>query len=381
MAIESRSASTIPGARVARVRAFLVWATFVLLTSFAATELIAPLIFEDPVDDPNLIGAVYRAPIGRFRWKPGRWTTELGVEIHINDLGFRSRHPGPVPPRSPDTVRIAVIGDSESFCGSLAYDDCFPGRLETTLSRSFADTPFEVLGFAIGGTNTLDHEQWLEKIVLPLEPDLVILSYVMNDIELFDREINVVDLTHWYDRSFVIRSARYALSKRRSDRIRHEASAYKERRRSGFRQAGAWANYLNALYESPDLWAAVRNTLLRMKELCDSAGVAFLVTSPPPLAGVSDFRLDRYPYRQGRLLLRRLAEDGIEFIEPLPAYESLGKPGIELAVAVNNYHHGAESNHLLVDFVVAHPAFRRALESIRSSHARRHRRLRRVSRG
>jgi len=365
MAIESRSANTILRGPVERARAFVLWAVFVLLTSFAATELITRLILEDPVHDPNLIGAIYREPVGRFRWKPGRWTTKLGVELNINDLGFRSRHLGPIPPRSPDTVRIAVIGDSETFCWALNYEDCFPGRLENVLNQSFPDSSFEVLGFGVAGTNTLDHEQWLREIVLPLAPDLVILSYVMNDIELFDREMNVIDLSHWYDRSFVVRSVRHALFARRAARVREEKAAIQRSRQGGHWTADAWADYLTALYALPELWEAMRETLLRMKQLCDSADVAFLVTGLPPLAGATDFGLQHYPYREGRLLMTGLADDGIEFIEPLPAYEALGKTGVELAVAVDDYHHGVESNHLLTEFVVSDPAFLREIELIR----------------
>ena len=56
---------------------------------------------------------------------------------------------------------------------SLAYDECFPGRLERVLHRRYPDSLFDVISFGVVGTNTLQHEQWLKDLVLPLQPDLV----------------------------------------------------------------------------------------------------------------------------------------------------------------------------------------------------------------
>jgi hypothetical protein len=300
-----------------------------------------------------------------WRMEPGRWVNEAGVAIHINDLGFRGRSTGPIPPKSPQRIRIAVLGDSETLCMALAYDDCFPGRLERVLHQRFPNSSFEVISFGVVGTNTLQHEQWLNQLVVPLEPDLVILEYVMNDIEIFDEGVNVVDLGHWYDRIFAVRYARFRLFAKRSAGLRHK----KEKAHEVFEATtdqSLWADYLTGLYAQPELWSVMRSTLRRMSRVCDEAGIEFSIIGLPPLAGAGDFRFDSYRYRDARLLLGGLRDDGLLFMEPLPAFERTGMPPSAFAVSSTDYHHNAKSNHLLVKFLVEHSGFREQLDRVRA---------------
>jgi hypothetical protein len=346
-------------------RQLLAWVLFLLVASAAATEFVAPLLLADPVDT-NLFGMVDRRQHSR-RMMPGQsWTTRQGVEIHINELGFRTRvaH-GTIPAKSAQRIRIAVLGDSETFCMALPYDDCLPGRLQLVLNEKFPDTSFEVLSFAIPGANTLDQMRWLQQIVIPLEPDLVVLHYVLNDIELFDVGSSV-DLGHWYDRSFVVRYVRYSLFQRETNELRREkARVYK--RWNDTADQTIWADYLASLYASGSLWNWMRTTLREMNSSCERAEIEFLVTTIAALAAWPDFRLESNPYRDSFAVLRSIRDDGIAFIDPLPAYGGAGLSLEEIVVSPTDYHHNAAGNRLLVDYIVEQPEFTQRIQRIRAA--------------
>lgn len=121
--------------------------------------------------------------------------TELGWEpipqaeynhIRINSAGFR----GPEYALQPanNTVRVAVIGDSETFCQSLEEELTFTARLEYELNRK-QHKHFEVLNFGVPGYDTSQEAALLRKKVLRFHPDIVLLNYVFNDPAIENRAI------------------------------------------------------------------------------------------------------------------------------------------------------------------------------------------------
>lgn len=350
---------------MARSRRSATWVLFVLVASAGVTEIVAPLVLQDPVDT-NLFGMVDRRQHSRRMMPSQSWTTQQGVEIHTNELGFRTRVArGTIPAKSAQRVRIAVLGDSETFCMALPYDDCLPGRLQLVLNERFPGTSFEVLSFAIPGANTLDQMRWLRQIVIPLEPDLVVLHYVLNDIELFDVGSSI-DLGHWYDRSFVVRYVRYSLFQRETNELRRKKAGVYERWNATADQT-IWADYLASLYASAPLWNWMRATLREMSSSCERADIEFLVTTLAALAAWPDFRLETNPYQESFAVLRSIREDGIAFIDPLPAYAGAGLSLEEIVVSPTDYHHNAAGNRLLVDYIVEQPEFTQRIQRIRAA--------------
>lgn len=102
------------------------------------------------------------------------------VEMKTNSLGLRS--PEITPAKNPDTVRIAVIGASTVMGAYTAHnEDTFALRLDSLLETSHPDQDFEVINAGIAGYGLIEQSQMLEKIVLPLNPDLVIVYPGFND--------------------------------------------------------------------------------------------------------------------------------------------------------------------------------------------------------
>lgn len=110
----------------------------------------------------------------------------------LNNSGFRDRE---FEPRKPGEYRIVVLGDSFVFGYGLSNtEDRATERLEQRLGDVLDRLPaprgqdgedprsVRVLNVARPGADTRRELRWLERVVLPLEPDLVILGHFWNDL-------------------------------------------------------------------------------------------------------------------------------------------------------------------------------------------------------
>lgn len=86
--------------------------------------------------------------------------------------------------KKPGTYRIACLGDSFTFGHGVRQEETFPSQLEKILNAETRDGIFEVFNFGVGGYNTEQEAILLEEKVLSYDPDLVILQYLLNDIEV-----------------------------------------------------------------------------------------------------------------------------------------------------------------------------------------------------
>src|SRR5262249_11792310 len=114
----------------------------------------------------------------RLGWEPIPLAERKVSKAGINDLGYRDlNHPLAKPP---GVLRIVVIGDSIAQ-GTRIKDDnaIFPRLLEGELrSRG---VPAEVQNFGVPGYNTQQEVETLITKGLAYLPDVVILSYCLND--------------------------------------------------------------------------------------------------------------------------------------------------------------------------------------------------------
>ncbi|MEM7587153.1 MAG: SGNH/GDSL hydrolase family protein, partial [Acidobacteriota bacterium] len=99
---------------------------------------------------------------------------EFDVTIRSNPQGFRSRHDFSQPT---EDRKLAFLGDSYTFGSGVEDEETFASRLETLLpgSRSY--------NFGIGAFGIDQMWLTLRHYALPLEPDLVILSFIRYDLD------------------------------------------------------------------------------------------------------------------------------------------------------------------------------------------------------
>ena len=103
-------------------------------------------------------------------------------QTKTNEFGFRDRsYPREKPENS---FRIIVFGDSVTFGKGVEQKDTFPKQLERFLNDQDL-TPssfhFEVLNAGVTGYSAYQETEFFFEYGLPLDPDMIIFNYVMND--------------------------------------------------------------------------------------------------------------------------------------------------------------------------------------------------------
>ncbi len=121
-------------------------------------------------------------PILLYSQEPGDRKTPEGYDEHFNGYGFREREISPFKVRN----RIIAVGDSFTYGLGVLPSDAWPARLEARLNEGHAadrQPPHEVFNFGMLGYNTCQEDRAVERFVLDLEPDLLLLGWYANDPE------------------------------------------------------------------------------------------------------------------------------------------------------------------------------------------------------
>ena len=105
-------------------------------------------------------------------------TTYAGVPVRTNDAGLRG---GPLRPREPGRMRVALVGDSFVFGSGVHEQHTLAAQLELALGK--LGQPAEVLNFGVPGYNAEDAVQVARERALPLEPDAVVYVFFANDVD------------------------------------------------------------------------------------------------------------------------------------------------------------------------------------------------------
>lgn len=114
-----------------------------------------------------------------YRHKPS-WEQRIGdVLVIYNERGLRDR---PILPKADGEYRILALGDSATFGWGVPQNQIFPFRLEQLL-QSRLQRPVRVINSGVGGYNTVQELTYFKREGVELQPDLVMLTYVENDIE------------------------------------------------------------------------------------------------------------------------------------------------------------------------------------------------------
>ena len=161
----------------------------------------------------------------------GWYRKEGAAYVRINSDGMRDREHLKAKP--PDTVRIAVLGDSYAEALQVDEREAFWSVLEKRLGACapFAGRRVEVLNFGVSGYGTAQELITLRRKVWDYSPDIVLLAVTTNnDITDNSRELKKTDEIPY----FVRRDGRLVL-----DESFHDARAFRLRN-SVLSRAGSW---------------------------------------------------------------------------------------------------------------------------------------------
>lgn len=105
-----------------------------------------------------------------------------GHPIRTNALGFRSRDLPEV--KQPGAFRILGLGDSVQFGWGVADDETYLSVLERDLNQAYPERDWEVINTGVPGYNTVQELNVLLEYGFDLDPDLIVLGFVANDMFL-----------------------------------------------------------------------------------------------------------------------------------------------------------------------------------------------------
>lgn len=106
---------------------------------------------------------------------------DLGsYRLRTNALGFRG--PAVARDKPPDTFRVLLLGDSVAYGWGVDDEVTFARRLEREWNAAAPARRLEVINTGHPMYDTVQEEATLREC-LPLQPDLVLLVYVVNDVE------------------------------------------------------------------------------------------------------------------------------------------------------------------------------------------------------
>jgi len=170
-----------------RLPALLALAAGALIGALLLAELAIRVIVPQDLAffDGASIKRLSARPGLRYELIPGGYSPDyIGVPVAINRLGLRDREIAvPKPPR---TVRILAVGDSVTFGYGVRLEETFVKVLEARLNAGGSAARYEVVNAGVEECGFDGYYQLLRGLAPTLEPDLVLVGVVLNDIQRYE---------------------------------------------------------------------------------------------------------------------------------------------------------------------------------------------------
>ncbi len=237
---------------------------------------------------------------------PNRNTTLMNVGVRTESHGFRG--PAIDEQAAPGVARIAFVGDSTTMGWGVAEKDTFAHQVIEKLVKQGR----KVDGFnaGVGNWNTTQELTNLLDTGLKMKPDIVVLTYFINDGE----PIPTYPKESWLD----LHSAAWIVLNYRLDSL--------------IRQFGPrpdWKQYYRALYEddAPG-WKATQKAIAGFADVARTKGIKIVVFHLPELRGFKP-----YPFADVTAKVKKVVEEnGLPFVDLLPTVENLDPASLWVTV-------------------------------------------------
>jgi hypothetical protein len=231
------------------------------------------------------------------RHHPNREAELMGTTVRTNAMGFR----GPeIATMAKDGVaRIAFVGDSITLGWGVAEQETFSHRVVAELVRRGRKVDGFNLG--VGNLNTTQELALFRKTGESLRPDIIVLSYFINDAEpmpSYPRE-------SW----LMLNSAAWVVLSYRIDLLLRQFGGLPD-----------WKKYYRDLY-APDAagWKKSEQAIAGFAQVARDIGAQLIVFNVPELR-----ELNPYPFADVTAKVRAAVEgQGLRFVDLLPTVEAL----------------------------------------------------------
>ena len=212
--------------------------------------------------------------------------------------------------RSENSFRIAVVGDSFTKGGKVAFDDSFAKRLERSLNRNDSQPLVEVLKFGVSGNGTAMEANVVKGAINHYKPDLILLQITLNDAEFGPHETSrILNLNR---RTAMLQSGLYQNWK---------LYAFVQDRLYRHKLKGDLINYYKFLYNDQAHWKTFKRALISIKSTSESNKTPVVFFLFP----IFDYPLDdRYPLTaEHQKIARFIAALNIPYLDLLPFYQGI----------------------------------------------------------
>lgn len=262
---------------------------------------------------------------------PGSEGRAFKTDVKVNSFGFRS----PEPNRADDIRRVVVLGDSIAFGSELPADTAFPNLLRRSLGQR--DTRFDVQNLSLSGYDTLQEVAVLKRHGVPLDPEMVIVAFCLNDAGVVSANLEYLERMRGYSERPRLLASRLGqlvlvsldrLQGRRFEEAANDPIAFRERYGAQIDPIGADEHELRALmadagqqlpsawYRDEDRVGRLRHALAELAKLRNAHGFRVLIVLFPWLETDAN---NRYPHQVAHAIV---AQEAMR--QHLPVMDLLG---------------------------------------------------------
>lgn len=117
-----------------------------------------------------------------YELRPGTRGEFMGQPLSINSFGMRDRER--TLKKTPGMFRVVTLGDSHTFGWGVRQEEAYPAVLEELLKSKDQGRQFEVMNLGVPGYNAVQEVHAFSLKAKELSPDLVIINFVLNDMDL-----------------------------------------------------------------------------------------------------------------------------------------------------------------------------------------------------
>lgn len=286
-------------------------------------EVAVRVVFDDGMDFAlemwkyaRRIKRVAADPVIAHEHVPNSAARLMGVDVSINSHGLRDREI--IFDKPPQTIRIALLGDSVTFGWGVEYEHTIGIVLAQELNATRTNSNIETINMGVGNYNSSMQVQYFLTQGHRYSPDYVVLNFFINDAEE----------TPTYTGHFLNEhSFGWVFLAGRIDILRRLIGASRP-----------WKEYYSALYADDAAgWRLARDAIMRLGAWCQEQNVPCLLANLPELHAQHD-----YPFLDVNHKLEGLAaEAGLEYLELLPSVR--GQPEESLWVSAADPHPNAKA--------------------------------------
>lgn len=261
-------------------------------------------------------------PVLNWRHKPNSVFYSNDVVYEINERGFRDRiYPYE---RSKNSLRIFLASDSVGFGTNVRMSENYPKLLEARLNALRPQYHAEVINYSMPGLSLRQKLHLVEQYAAAYHPDLIIIDYVVNDVEFESRRIPGRN----YDTDCSINLLRMpipctwkALLKRSALLFTAETTVERflqrinwEERNDFYRQVES--DYYHRLYAVKEKKEYLSTTFDRMRRDQEESGVKIIV---PIFPLIYDFK--EYKWRDiNDLIIKLCKKNGLDYLSLLEKF-------------------------------------------------------------